>query len=119
MFEIPGIAVTTHCFISEPTALDLTNMRGIVQPEGLVLEKYDMSEFEFCLLPDRPPGCATDRFRPIIVIEQIEYSDHSGHHLYRLSELRASVASLLAQLAADQIESFCRRWSTHNMYSPF
>ena len=119
MTKIPGIVVTTHCFISEPTTLDLANIPGIHRPDSLVLEEHDMSEFDFCLLPDRPSGCATDRSRSIIVIAQKEYSDHSGHHIYRLSELRASVASLLANLAADQIESFCRRWSTHTMYSPF
>src|SRR5262249_31556772 len=119
MSQIPGIVVTTHCFISEPTTLDLMNLPGIHQSERLVLEEHDMSEFDFCLLPDRPSGCATDRFQPVVGIAQKEYSDNNGHHVYRLSELRASVVSLLANLAADQIESFCRRWSTHKMYSPF
>jgi hypothetical protein len=119
MLKIPGIDVTTHCFSSDPARLDLTNIRGIVPQGSLVLEEHDMSQFDFCLLPDRPSGCAAGSFRPIVAIAQKEYSDQSGRHIYRLSELRASVVSLLADLAADQIESFCRRWSTHKMYSPF
>jgi len=117
--KIPGIVVTTHCFISEPMTLDLAIISGIHQPECLVLEERDISEFDFCLLPDRPPGCETNRFRPISAIAQKEYSDDGGRHLYRLSELRAPVVSLLANLPADQIEPFCRRWSKHEAYSPF
>lgn len=119
MCKIPGIDVTTHCFISDPTALDLTNIRGIAPPESLVLEEHDMDAWEFCLLPDRPPGCTTGSFKTIIEIGQKEYSDDSGHHIYRLSEFRESVVSLLANLTVDQIEPFCRRWSTHEMYKPF
>jgi hypothetical protein len=118
MSEIPGL-VTTHCFLSEPTTLDLTNISGIAPSESLVLEDYDMSESEFCLLPDWSSACAPNRFGPVVFVAQKEYSDHGGQHLYRLSELRASVVALLANLPADQIEAFCRRWSTHNMYSPF
>jgi len=119
MCKIPGIVVTTHCFISEPTTLDLANISGIHQPEGLVLEEHNMSESDFLLLPDRPSGHAPGRFRPIVGVAQEEYSDDSGRHIYRLSELRASVVSLLANLPAHQMESFCRRWSTHELYSPF
>jgi hypothetical protein len=119
MSKTPGIVVTTHCFISEPTTLDLVHIAGIHQPESLVLEDYDMSEYEFCLLPDWSSACATNTFGPVGVVAQKEYSDHGGRHIYRLSELRASVVSLLANLAVDEIDSICRRWSTHNMYSPF
>jgi len=119
MLQIPGIIVKTRCFITVPTALDLTNIPGIHQPESLVLEEHDMTEFEFCLLPDRPSDLVTGSFRPFLEIGHKEYSDQSGRHIYRLTELRPSVVSLLARLAADEIESFCRRWSAHKMYSPF
>jgi len=119
MFKVPGIDVTTHCFISEPTALDLKNIRGIVPPESLILEEYDMSESEFNYLPDKPPSCSPGSFKTVIALGQKEYFDDSGRHTYRLSELRESVVSLLANLTVDQIEPFCRRWSTHEMYSPF
>jgi hypothetical protein len=116
---MPGLVVTTHCFLSEPTTLESAHISGLHQTESLVLEEYGMSTYDFFLLPDRPSDCAPGRFQPVVVVAQKEYSDHGGEHLYRLSELRASVVALLANLSADQIESFCRRWSTHNMYSPF
>src|SRR5436190_3313887 len=101
MIQIPGLVVKTRCFISEPTALDLTNIPGIHQPQCLVLEEYDMTEVDFGLLPDRPADFVAGRLWPFNNVGHKEYSDQSGQHIYRLSALMTSVVSLLANVAAD------------------
>jgi hypothetical protein len=119
MVQIPGIVVRTRCFISEPTALDLTNIPGIHQPESLVLEEHDITEVDFGLLPDRTGDFVAGSMRPFIDVGHKEYSDQTGQHIYRLSSLMTSVVSMLSSVTADQIDSFCRRWSKHRLYSPF
>ena len=119
MTKLPGIISITHCLISDPAALDLANIPAMIRMGSLILEDHDFSEFEFLALPDRPPGWPTDHFRPIEEISKKECFDQNGPHIYQLRELKRPGVSLLAQLPADQIESFCQRWSMHRFYSPF
>jgi len=116
MIELPGLEVKTHCFIEEPAALDLTDITRIHPHESFIAEDYEVSDIVFLGLPEMP----VHSLREILIsIGKKEYADVHGNHLYRLSELRPSVVSLLGSLAENQIEPFCRRWSQHNIFSPF
>jgi hypothetical protein len=114
MSNLPGVIDTSRCFISDLTSFDLANLRSIDQTGSFVLEDFGVSDVDLLALPDQPPG-----FQPTVGHARQEFCDERGQHIYWLAELRQSVVWLIAGLAADQIEPFCRRWSAHRFYSPF
>src|SRR5947209_1971638 len=118
MSNLPGVIDTSRCFIGDLASLDLANLPSIVKTGSLVLQDFDVSEVDFLALP-KPPDCVMHSFQPTVGHARQEFCDEHGRHIYWLAELRESVVWMIAGLAADQIETFCRRWSAHKIYSAF
>jgi HEAT repeat protein len=107
-----------HCFSAGVEAVNTENLSALARLASFALDDYQLGPHDFDGLPDRPPDCTEDgRMRPFSGVRHQTFKDSQGEHGFELTRMKTSVVSLLAGLPADQVESFCRRWSTS--YQPF